>query len=114
MKYKTYCKPCTVMNDVRFNKDLILREKLAIERTNMAIDRTLLAFIRTSLYFFIAGITINNVVKISHGRWIEILFLIISAIILVIGVVTYFQQKRKLRQNKIHIGDFKLDGEDDD
>ena len=39
----------------RINKDLILREKLAIERTDMAIDRTLLSFIRTSLYFVIAG-----------------------------------------------------------
>ncbi len=102
------------MNDVRFNKDLILREKSAIERTNMAIDRTLLAFIRTSLYFFIAGISINSVVKINYGRWLEISFLIISAIILMIGIVTFFQQKRKLRQNKIHIGDYKLDWEDDD
>lgn len=55
------------MNDARLDKDLILREKLAIERTNMAIDRILLAFIRTSLYFSIAGITINSLVKISYG-----------------------------------------------
>jgi putative membrane protein len=103
-----------MMNDARPNKDLILREKLAIERTNMAIDRTLLAFIRTSLYFTIAGLTINSVVKIRYGQWIEILFLIISAIILGIGIVTFFQQKRKLRQNKIHIGDYKLDWQDDD
>lgn len=103
-----------MINDSRTNKDLILREKLAIERTNMAIDRTLLAFIRTSLYFSIAGMTINSVVKISYGQWIEILFLIISAIILVVGFVTFFQQKKKLRQNKIHIGDYKFDWQDDD
>ncbi len=102
------------MNDARLNKDLILREKLAIERTNMAIDRTLLAFIRTSLYFSIAGITITSVVKISYGRWLKISFLIISAIILIVGIVTFFQQKTKLRKNKIHIGDYKLDWEDDD
>ena len=103
-----------MMNDTRTNKDLILREKLAMERTNMAIDRTLLAFIRTSLYFCLAGITINSVVKIHYGQWLEILFLIISAIILVVGIVTFFQQKKKLRQNKIHIGDYKFDWQDDD
>ena len=37
------------------NKDLVLRERLAIERTDMAIDRTLLSFIRTALYFAIAA-----------------------------------------------------------
>lgn len=41
-----------MMNDTRLNKDLILRERLAIERTNMAIDRTLLAFIKDNDLFF--------------------------------------------------------------
>lgn len=44
----------------RINKDLILREKLAIERT-------LLSFIRTSLYFVIAGMTVNSLLKVSYG-----------------------------------------------
>lgn len=58
----------------RINKDLILREKLAIERTDMAIDRTLLSFIRTSLYFAIAGMTVNSLLKVSYGWWLEIFF----------------------------------------
>ena len=45
------------------NKDLILRERLAVERTDMAIDRTLPAFIRTALYFAIASMTVNRLVK---------------------------------------------------
>ena len=49
------------LNEV-LNKDLILRENLAIERTDMAIDRTLLAFVRTSLYFAIAGMTLNSLI----------------------------------------------------
>ncbi len=95
-------------------KDLILREKLAIERTNMAIDRTFLAFIRTSLYFSIAGFTINSIVKINYGSLIKIIFLFISAIILVVGIIAFFLQKRKLHQSKIHIGDYKFDWEDDE
>ena len=35
------------------NKDLILRERLALQRTSMSNDTTLLAFIRTALYFSI-------------------------------------------------------------
>jgi putative membrane protein len=35
----------------KIDANLILREKLAIERTEMANDGTLLSFIRTSLYF---------------------------------------------------------------
>jgi len=42
------------------NKDLILRERLAIERTAMGNDRTLLAFIRTALYFSIAGKSVES------------------------------------------------------
>jgi len=41
------------------NKDLILREYLAIERTKMANQRTLLTYIRTGLYFLIAGSTLG-------------------------------------------------------
>ena len=56
------------------NKDLILRERLAVERTDMAIDRTLLAFIRTASYFTIAGMTVNSPLKIGYGLVLEIAF----------------------------------------
>ena len=52
-------------NSANINKDLILREKLAIERTAMAIDTTLLSFIRTSLYFAVAGLTVNSFLKMQ-------------------------------------------------
>ena len=95
------------------NKDLILRESLAVERTDMAIDRTLLAFIRTSLYFAIAGMTVNSLLKLSYGWWIEIVFWIIAALILVIGLRNFVRQKKKLKKNQLHIGDYKLNWEDD-
>jgi len=56
------------------NKDLILRERLAVERTDIAIDKTLLAFIRTALYFAIASLTVNSLLKVSYGLAIEIAF----------------------------------------
>lgn len=97
----------------RINKDLILREKLAIERTDMAIDRTLLSFIRTSLYFAIAGMTVNSLLKITYGLLVEILFWTVGIAVLVIGILKYYAQKKKLNDSKRHIGDYKLEWEDD-
>lgn len=99
--------------DEQINKDLILREKLAIERTDMAIDRTLLSFIRTSLYFVIAGMTVNSLLKVSYGWWVEIIFWIFGLIIFVIGLIKYKLQKTKLKNAGKHIGNYKLDWEDD-
>ncbi len=100
--------------ETRINKDLILREKLAIERTAMANDRTFLSFVRTSLYFAIAGISVNSLLNISYGWLIEILFLVLSVVILTVGFVKFYSQKKKLKENKKHVGDYKLEWEDDD
>lgn len=86
------------------NKDLILRENLAIERTEMANDRTLLAFLRTSLYLFIAGITINSVLQLKQGLAIEITFIALSVICMVVGVFKYRSQKKRIDQSKRRVG----------
>lgn len=97
----------------RLNKDLILREKLAIERTDMAIDRTLLAFIRTALYFAIAGMTVNSLLRVNYSLLVEIIFWIVAFVVLVLGILKFKQQKLRLRHNEKHIGDYKLEWEDD-
>ncbi|MBA2499361.1 MAG: DUF202 domain-containing protein [Chitinophagaceae bacterium] len=93
------------------NKDLILRENLAIERTSMAIERTFLSYLRTSLYFSIAGITINHFLTLSYGRLLEIGFWIIAFIILGFGFYRLMDQRRKLNDNRKHIGNYLLDEE---
>jgi putative membrane protein len=100
------------------NKDLILRERLAIERTAMGNDRTLLAFIRTALYFSIAGMSVNSLLKVSYGIEIELLFWVIALIILIIGIIKYSKQKKSLKNSERHIGDYKFNwigesGDDD-
>lgn len=60
--------------DKNINKDLILRERLALQRTAMSNDTTLLAFIRTALYFSVAGLSVNTLLKLNYGLWIEIFF----------------------------------------
>ena len=96
------------------NKDLILRERLAIERTTMTNDTTLLAFIRTSLYFSIAGMSVNRLLLVSYGLLIEIVFWVIAVFIIVVGFIKYRKQKKSLKDSEKHIGDYKLQWEADD
>ncbi|PRD48667.1 DUF202 domain-containing protein [Sphingobacterium haloxyli] len=91
------------------NKDLILREKLALARTVLANQSTLLAFIRTAMYFLVAGISINNLTTITQGYLIEIVFITISVILLVIGAINFLIQKRNIAKSERHIGDYKLE-----
>ena len=93
------------------NRDLILRENLAIERTAMAIERTFLSYLRTSLYFSIAGITINSFMKLEHGRLLEVSFWIIAIIILGFGSYRLYDQRKKLSESRQHIGYYLLEEE---
>ncbi|MBK6389056.1 MAG: DUF202 domain-containing protein [Saprospiraceae bacterium] len=90
------------------NKDLILRERLAIERTTMANDTTLLAFIRTALYFYVAGLSINQLLRVQYGLILEVGFGVIALIILIVGIFKYRQQNAKLRESEKQIGNYKL------
>lgn len=95
------------------NKDLILREKLAIERTKMANDRTLLSFLRTSLYFSIAGMTINELLDLPYGTTAVVVFWVVAIIVLAVGVIKYVTAAKKIRDSKKHIGNFLLEASDD-
>jgi putative membrane protein len=89
------------------NKDLILREKLALQRTILANQSTLLAFIRTSMYFLVAGLSINNLLEIQYGKYIEIVLVSISILLLIIGFANYKSQRNKIVESEKHIGDYK-------
>ena len=86
------------------NTELILREKLAIQRTILANQTTFLAFLRTSMYFLVAGLSIHNFIKIEIGVFIETLFYLISIIIFILGILNYLRQKKIIRKSFMHIG----------
>jgi putative membrane protein len=92
------------MEETKLNKDLILREKLAIERTVMANQRTFLSFLRTSLYFSIAGLTINELLVLKHGTIVVVVFFIISLMLLIAGIATYFKQRKKIANSRKEVG----------
>jgi putative membrane protein len=97
------------MLDKQINKDLILRERLALQRTILANQSTFLAFLRTSMYFFIAGLTLKSLFNINHSSLVEISFFISSFVIFFIGLFNYFKHKKMILENEKNIGDYKLD-----
>lgn len=54
------------MIENQLNKDLILRERLALQRTILANQSTFLAFMRTSMYFFIAGLSLESLLNMTN------------------------------------------------
>ena len=102
------------MDNKSVNKDLILREKLALERTKMANDRTFLSFVRTALYFSIAGISINEVLQLQYGLALEIFFWFMAGLIFTAGLIKYLQQKKRIVEHRKNIGNYQLQWETDD
>lgn len=91
------------------NKDLILRERLALQRTTLANQTTVLAFIRTAMYFFVAGLSTRNLLAIENSLTIEVAFYTIAFVILILGLVNFLKHKKMITENRKHIGDYKLD-----
>lgn len=89
------------------NKDLILREKLALQRTVLANQTTLLSFLRSSMYFLIAGLSIKNVLLVENGLIFQIVLFSSSFILFTYGVINYFTHKKKIKDSEIHIGNYK-------
>ncbi|MCB0631549.1 MAG: DUF202 domain-containing protein [Saprospiraceae bacterium] len=79
-------------------EELILRDKLAIDRTKMANDRTLLAYVRTGMYFVVTALAIFHLDDNRTAfNWMEWTLTGIGLTLMVIGVITYFVMRRKLR-----------------
>lgn len=97
------------MIDKKINKDLILRERLALQRTILANQSTFLAFLRTAMYFLVAGLSLKNLLKIENSTEIELALFAVAAIVFVIGIVNYFKHKKSILENKKHIGDYQLE-----
>ncbi len=96
------------MLEKSINKDLILRERLALQRTILANQSTFLAFLRTSMYFFVAGLSLESLLKIENSFIIEWFLFISSFVIFCIGIFNYFKHKKMISDNEKHIGDYKM------
>ncbi len=97
------------MLEKQINKDLILRERLALQRTILANQSTFLAFLRTSMYFFVAGLSLESLLKIENSFIIEWFLFISSFVIFCVGLFNYFKHKKMICENEKHIGDYKME-----
>lgn len=104
IRYKTMKKE---ENDI--NKDLILREELALQRTRLANQSTFLSFLRTSMYFLIAALSVSNFYTLRYALVVEIFLFVVAALLLIIGILNYFAQARMIKQSQIHVGNYKTE-----
>jgi len=86
------------------NKDLVLREYLAIERTRLANETTLLAYIRTGLYFVVAGSTLGQVIQTQFWHIAGPPLIVIGLCIVAVGVYRFRKVKEAIMRSKNNIG----------
>ncbi|SFB41167.1 YidH family protein [Algoriphagus aquimarinus] len=79
-------------------RELIIRDYLARQRTTLANDRTLLSFIRTALYFLVSGTALFEVKELDHVRDLGYLAFGLSLVFLLIGIANYFRVRKKLKK----------------
>jgi putative membrane protein len=89
------------------NRDLILREYLAIERTHLANQRTFMAYVRTGLYFIVAGSTLGHVVNSVFWKYVGSPMMITGTGIVIPGLFLFLHSQRKIRKSKKQIGKVK-------
>lgn len=80
-------------------KELIIRDYLARQRTTLSNSRTLLSFIRTSLYFLVSGTALFEVRELRHVRELGYLAFGLSFVFLIVGITNYFKVRKRLKRN---------------
>lgn len=86
------------------NKDLILREHLAIERTKLANETTLLSYVRTGLYFVVAGSTLGHLIDTIFWRLSGVPLMIIGLSIIVLGFIRYKKVAKFIELSRENVG----------
>lgn len=84
--------------DYRVNEKIILRDHLAMERTRLANERTLLSYVRTSLYLLLGGLALIGLDDFDDLKILGFISLVVSAILLIIGFIRFYQLRQQLRR----------------
>lgn len=86
------------------NKDLVLREYLAIERTRLSNETTLLAYIRTGLYFIVAGSTLGHLIDTIFWNVAGLPLIFIGVIIMALGIFRFRKVRKEIESSRANIG----------
>ncbi len=84
--------------DFNPDKEIILRDFLAIERTRLANERTLLSYIRSSLYLLLGSIAFFQLKDFPNFKYLAIASLVFSVIFFVIGIYRFTLLKKSLKR----------------
>lgn len=87
------------------NKELVLREHLAIERTKLGNERTLLAYIRTGLYFLVAGSTLGEFIETRFWDVMGWPIVLVGLGVVVAGIIRFLNVKRVIERARHNIGE---------
>lgn len=77
--------------------ELILRDKLALDRTVLANERTLLSYFRSFVVVLSSGIAILKVELFEEIEYLGILLVTIAPILLVIGLARFIYVKKRIK-----------------
>lgn len=80
------------------NKELILRDYLALVRTKLANERTLFSYIRTSLYLLTAGIGILQIESISRLNGLAWVCMLSGVILFFLGFIRFCRMNKYLKR----------------
>ena len=81
-------------------KELILRDHLAIDRTVLSNERTVLSYVRTALAIMAAGATL---IHFFSEYWVRVsgaALLVLGLIIVVVGLFRYKRMKDSIEEIK--------------
>lgn len=79
--------------------EIILRDKLAIDRTRLANQRTLLSFVRTGLYFIATAVGIAFLGQRGGiFGWVEWSLTGIGLVSIFIGIINYLLMRKKIKK----------------
>ena len=87
------------------NKELVLREFLAVERTKLVNETTLLAYIRTGLYFLVAGSTLGQLIDTKFWKLVGDPLVLVGILIMVLGAIRYFRLRKVIHESRKNIGE---------
>ena len=85
-------------DDYQNTEGIILRDHLSIERTKLANERTLLSYIRTTLYLILGGIAFLGMKDLEEIKGLGYFSLSLSIIVLIIGIVRFYQLKKHINK----------------
>jgi len=91
------------------NKDLVLREYLAIERTKLANERTLLTYVRTGLYFLVAGSSLGHLIDTAFWNMMGLPTILVGVVITALGTVRFIRVGHQITNSKKHVGNASME-----